>query len=126
MKLVRNTGNDRVVDLVSTDLSTSCSLDVVTQQLSIFGFAAMREALAHVASTRMILPLAGNDLMLLGDEMDRPARNRLQARWLAKKCEEWLNDQVDLRLTRVPVPQGTLVVRDVNGDPQRVVHGAFA
>ena len=61
MKLVRNTGNDRVVDLVSPELTASRSLDVVTPHLSIFGFAALRETLARIASTRMILPLVGSD-----------------------------------------------------------------
>ncbi len=126
MKLVRNTGNDRVVDLVLNELATSQSLDVVTPHLSIFGFAALRETLERIASTRMILPPAGCDLMLLGDEADRAARNRLQARWLAKNCEAWLRDSVDLRPTAAAVPQGALVVRDANGEPQRVVHGAFS
>ena len=126
MKLVCNTGNDRVVDLVSTELATSHSLDVVTAHLSIFGFAALRETLARITSTRMILPPVGSDLMLLGDEADRAARNRLQTRWLAKKCEAWLRDGVDLRPTPASVPQGTLVVRDANSGPQRVVHGAFS
>jgi len=126
MKLVCNTGNDRVVDLVSTELATSHSLDVVTAHLSIFGFDALRETLARITSTRMILPPVGSDLMLLGDEADRAARNRLQTRWLAKKCEAWLRDGVDLRPTPASVPQGTLVVRDANSGPQRVVHGAFS
>ena len=126
MKLVRNTGNDRVVDLVSTELAAGQSLDVVTPQLSIFGFAALQDTLARTASTRMILPSAGSDLMLLGDEADRGARNRLQARWLANKCEAWLRERVDLRPTAASVPQGTLVVRDANGQPQRIVHGAVS
>jgi SNF2 family DNA or RNA helicase len=126
MKLVANAGNDRVVDLVSGAVATSQSLDVVTPQLSIFGFAALRETLARMTTTRMILPRAGSDLVLLGDEGDRAARNRLQARWLAKKCEAWLRDGVELRSTAASIPQGTLVARDANGEPQRVVHGAFS
>lgn len=126
MKLLANSGNDRVIDLVSADLATGHSLDVVTPHLSIFGFAALREALARIPSTRMILPPVGSDLMLLGDDADRAARNRLQARWLARKCAGWLRDGVDLRPSAASVPQGTLVVRDSKGEPQRVVHGAFS
>lgn len=126
MKIVRNSGNDRVVDLVSTELANTQALDVVTPLLSIFGFAALRETLGRIVGTRMILPRAGSDLMLLGDDADRAARNRLQTRWLAKKCEAWLRDGVDLRPTPASVPQGALVVRDANGEAQRVVHGAFS
>ncbi len=126
MKLIRNTGSDRVVDLVSTGLAASQSLDIVTPHLSIFGFAALRETLARIASTRMILPPAGSDLMLLGGEADRAARNRLQARWFAKSCEKWLRESVDLRPTAASVPQGTLLVRDADGQPQRAVYGALS
>jgi len=126
MKLVRNTGNDRVVNLVSNELTTSHSLDVVTQHLSIFGFAALRETLTRSARTRMILPPVGSDLLLLGDDADRAARNRLQTRWLANKCEEWLRDGVEVRPTAASIPQGVIVVRDADGEPQRVVYGAFS
>jgi hypothetical protein len=125
MKLVRNTGNDRVVDLVSTETATSHSLDVVTPHLSLFGFAALRQSVARIAFTRMILPPVGSDLMLLGDAADRAARNRLQTRWLARTCGAWLRDQVDLRPTPTSIPQGTMVVRNASGEPLRVVHGAF-
>jgi hypothetical protein len=126
VKLVRNTGNDRVVDLLSAELTPSSALDVITPLFSIFGFAAIRDALNRVGNTRMILPPAGADLMLLGDEGDRAARNRLQTRWLAKTCGEWLRSHVELRSTRGSVPQGTVVIRDLKGEPERVVHGAFS
>lgn len=126
MRLVCNTGYDRVIDLMSSEVTPGQTLDIVTPQLSIFGFSALRDTLSRIAGTRMILPPTGSDLMLLGDEADRAARNRLQTRWLAKKCEEWLRESVDLKPTVGPVPQGTLVVRDSNGEPQRVVHGAFS
>ncbi|MDP3277127.1 MAG: helicase-related protein [Deltaproteobacteria bacterium] len=124
MKLVTNCGNDRVVDLVENELATSHSIDCVTPHLSLFGFGALRETLTRMARTRIILPPADSDLMLLGHETDRSARNRLQMRWLARKCEEWLRDGVDLRPSAASVPQGTFVLRDLNGEPQQVIHGA--
>jgi hypothetical protein len=126
MKIIRNMASDRVVDLITTELSTTESLDVVTPHLSLFGFAALRQLVARIASARMILPAAGNDLMLMGDAADRAARNRLQTRWLARTCGAWLRDHVDLRLTTLSVPQGALMVRDTKGEALRVVHGAFS
>ena len=126
MKFIRNTNTDRLVDLLSTELAAGQSLDVVTPYFSIFGFAALRESLARIAGSRVILPPAGSDLMLLGEDADRTARNGLQARWLAKKCGVWLRDGVDLRSTPAVIPQGALVLRDANGRPQRAIHGAFS
>jgi hypothetical protein len=74
----------------------------------------------------MVLPPATTDLTLLGDDGDRAARNRLQLRWLAQQCEAWLRTRVDLRTSTAAVPQGTVVVRNAEGSPQRVVHGAFS
>ncbi|MEK7689664.1 MAG: helicase, partial [Bdellovibrionota bacterium] len=126
MKLLRNTGSDRVVDLLNRELIPGRTLDVVTPLFSLFGFAALRSAMTSIGKTRMILPSAGTDLMLLGETADRAARNRLQMRWLAQKCEAWLRDCVDLRLSTGPVPQGTVAIRDATGAPQRVIHGAVS
>lgn len=51
---------------------------------------------------------------------------RLQSRWLADRCKGWLRDGVELRFAAASVPQGTLVMREAGGQPQRVVHGACA
>ena len=93
MKLVPNSGADRVIDLLRPHLQPGGQLGCVTPSLSLFAFAELRHALASLAQTQLILP-PGNEadeaLEFLGSEGDgagsggdRIHRNRLQARWLA-------------------------------------------
>jgi hypothetical protein len=73
-----------------------------------------------------VLPSSGSDLALLGTAADRGARNKLQSRWLARQCAIWLEQKVELREARDPVPQGAIVLRDHDGSPQQAVLGAFS
>ncbi|MCK9294163.1 MAG: SNF2-related protein [Desulfobulbaceae bacterium] len=126
MKLIHNSGTDRIIDLIRPQLKRESQLDVVTPTFSLFAFAEMREALSGLAKTRLLLPPKSTDLALLGTEADRAARNRLQTRWLARRCAEWITNKVELRRANGPVPQGAMVIRDREANPQQVVLGSFS
>ena len=126
MKLLRNTGAERVVDLIRPQVKPGNQLDLVTSTLSIFAFAELRSDLSKLVRTRLLLPAEGGDLGLTGTAADRGARNRLQSRWLARQCANWLQNKVELRRARDGVPQGAIVVRDQDGQPQQAVLGSFA
>ena len=91
MKLIRNTGNDRVIDELRRTLASSSSLDLASAAFSLFAFAELREVLEKLDTCRVILPeVNGADLGLTGSDNDRAFRNRLQARWLARECAAWI------------------------------------
>ena len=122
MKLVHNTGSDRVVDLLRPHLGPGHQLGCVTQALSLFAFAELRDSLGKLEQVHLILPPADDDLNFLGGEGDRAARNRLQSRWLANQCAKWLG-KVVLRRAHGRIPQGAAVVRGPDGAPDRVEIG---
>lgn len=126
MKLLRNTGTDRVIDAIRPLLGDGHQLDIVSPTLSLFAFSEIMRELAKLSRARLLLPGNGTDLELLGNAADRSARNRLQSRWLAKRCANWLQNKVELRCARDGVPQGAIVVRDREGRPQQAVLGSFA
>jgi hypothetical protein len=126
MKLIQNTGADRVIDLVRLHLVDGNALDCVTPCLSLFAFAELREALLGVGSVHLILPPGDDGLQFLGGEGDRAARNRLQARWLANECAKWIREKVEVRRASGQVPQGAAVMRGADGAPEQVVLGSFA
>ena len=115
MKLVPNSGADRVFDLVRPHLKPGSQLGCVTPSFSLFAYAELRDALAKLEGVQLILPPGDNALEFLGGEGDRANRNRLQARWLANQCATWLTGKVDLRRAHGRVPQGTAVMRDAQG-----------
>jgi hypothetical protein len=96
MKIIRNTGAERVIDLVRPWLGQGNQLDVVTSSLSLFAYSEILGEMAKLAKTRLLLPPKDADLVLLGTDADRGGRNRLQARWLARRCAAWV-DEPDLR-----------------------------
>ena len=126
MKLVPNSGTDRVVDLVRPHLKPGSQLGCVTPSFSLFAYAELRDALAKLDRVQLILPAEDDSLEFLGVEGDRANRNRLQARWIANQCASWLASKVDLRRAHGRVPQGTAVMRDAQGAAEQVVLGSFA
>lgn len=126
MKLIHNTGADRVIDLMRPHLKRGNQLSCVTPSFSLFAFAELRDALSELERVQLILPPDDDGLEFLGGEGDRAARNRLQARWLANQCAKWITDKVELRRALGTVPQGAAVMRNSDATPAQVVLGSFA
>ena len=126
MKLIRNTGTDRVVDLLRPGLTAGRRLDVVTPDLSLFAFSEMLDEVSSLASSRLLLPPPGADLVVLGSDADRAARNRLHTRWLAGRLSQWLENKTEVRRALGPVPQGAFVLRDSESRPLQVLLGSLS
>lgn len=126
MRLIQNSGADRVIDLVRQRLVPGGDLACVTPTFSLFAYAELRDSLAKLDRVRLILPAADENLDLLGGEGDRAARNRLQARWLANQCAKWLSAKVELRRAPGRVPQGAAVMSTPDGTVDQVVLGSLA
>ena len=126
MRIIPNSGTDRVIDLVRPWLKPCHQLDLISSSLSLFAFAELLDELSRLDRVRLVLPAPGSDLAVLGSEADRAARNRLQARWLARRCAEWLESKADLRRASGPVPQGAVVVRDADEQPTQAILGSFS
>lgn len=125
MRLIRNTGAERVVDLLLSAMGSAKHLDFATPVLSLYAFAELARALARLDDTRLLLPQAGADLTLMGNISDRTARNLLNARWLAKRCAAWIRGSTTVRQSTGPIPQSVAVLRDGEAQPQIAVMGAF-
>lgn len=124
MKIVANTGTDRVIDLIRPRLKGGKQIDVVTPNFFLFAFAEILEALSGLGKVCLLLPLEEAELAFLGGNSDRAARNRLQTRWLARRCAEWVHTKVELRRTRGNIPQGAVVMRNSQAHPEQVILGA--
>ena len=68
MRLVRNTGNDRVIDLVRPLLGTGKEAGIVSAALSTFAFAELLSGLQAIDRCQLVLPPEGSDLQLLGSD----------------------------------------------------------
>ncbi len=126
MRIVSNTGTDRIFDLIQPGLRPGYYIDLASEVLSLHAFGKLAKELIRMQKTRLVLPPDEVELNLLGTDADRIARNRLQGRWLARRCAEWIENTVEIRRATRPIPQGAVVLRDSDGHPQQAVFGSFS
>ena len=124
MRLLRNSGRDRVVDELRNALEAGSSLDCVSQGFSVLAYGELRDNLEKAKRCRLVLPaLTPPELGLTGIAADRTARNRLNLRWLAQQCSEWMERKVDCRLVAKTPPQSAFLFR---GDESLTVSGSIS
>jgi len=126
MRLVQNSGSDRVIDLLLPHLVPGSRLGCVAPSLSLHAYAELREALNGLGRVQLVLPADNSQLELLGGEGDRAQRNHLQARWLASQCAQWLTQKAEVRRAFGRIPQGAAVLTGAGNEPAQVVLGSFA
>jgi superfamily II DNA or RNA helicase len=127
MKLIKNTGSDRVIDELRQTLAPPSSLDLASPAFSLFAFGELRELLEKLDACRVVLPANnGDELGLTGSETDRAFRNRLQLRWLARECAAWIKKKVELRSAPALLPQSILIAGKQDSGLHRVITGNCA
>ena len=126
MRIVPNTGTDRVVDIVRPWLTVGNRVDLASRTLSLFAFGELAAQLAKLAGARLVLPPEATELDLLGTVSDRAARNRLQTRWLAGQCADWVEKSAEVRKANGAVPQGAIVLRNGDGRTRQALIGSFS
>jgi SNF2 family DNA or RNA helicase len=124
MKLIKNLGNERVVDEINRKIAKDGFLDLASSTFSLMAFGEIRQALELLKSCRLVLPFyPGADLSLLGNDDDRSFRNRLLAPWLARRCSDWLSKVADVRFVPSPLPQCLMVVNSPAAVQRQVIAG---
>jgi SNF2 family DNA or RNA helicase len=122
MKLLPNSGNQRVVDCLQSWLKPGSSLDIMSPEFSLHAFSEISDQLKKAGSCRMLL---GADTALsstlFGGDGDIAARNKLQGRWLAKIAAEWLTKHADVRHVPTAPPQSMIVTS--NQEERHVLTG---
>ncbi len=124
MKLIKNSGNERVVDELRRCIVAESTLDIATPAFSLFAFGEVRALLSNVTGCRLVVPNSEScDLSLLGSSSDRMARNGLQSRWLATTCIDWVEQKLEVRQVSAPLPQSTLIAGSFDQTRDRVIIG---
>ncbi len=135
MKFVSNAGTDRVLDFLRPSLQANHQLDLASPSFSLFAFSEVLTDLPRLSHARLVVPpitvdpktgIEGVQLGLLGSASDRAARNKLQAPWLARQLTTWVQNKADIRHSLGPIPQGTVVMRDTQGQALQAALGSFA
>ncbi len=124
MRLIKNSGNDRVVDELRKSLHPESELDIATPAFSLFAYAELRSLFEKLNHCRLVIPSAeGTDLGLIGTQADRSSRNQLQVRWLAKICNEWIQKNAEVRGVPTSIPQPAIIAHHPDTSQQTIITG---
>ncbi len=126
MRVLRNTGQERVYDILRPLLESREHFDIATPALSLFAFQALRSELMRLKGARLITCADLRPTDLLGGDGDRVLRNTLHAPWLASEFADWIQERADARHAASGIPQATAVLRDGAGSASHALLGAFA
>lgn len=126
MRLLSNTGNERVIDELRHALTPGATLAAASPAFSLFAFSELRQHLENLASCRLVLGADADLLGLTGTAGDLPFRNRLNTHWLARECAAWINSRVDLRSATGPLPQSILIASQPDAEGKTVFAGNCA
>src|SRR3546814_7946985 len=113
MKLLRNSGNERVIDRLRDWLQPDAAVDFMSPVFSLYAFAEMHDHLSKIGHCRILL---GSDSAitnsLYGGPADIAARGKLQGRWLAKIAVEWLSKHAEVRHVPTAPPQSMIIISE--------------
>lgn len=127
MKLIKNTGDNRVIDEIRAALGPQTTLDIASPAFSVFAFGEAKNLLENIERCRLVIPApSASEPELLGSDADRPFRNRLTARALSRELAAWIEKKVDLRSAPTPLPQALFSIGNDTGAPSRVLTGRCA
>lgn len=111
MRLIKNTGTERVLDDLRNSLHPAANVDVASTAWSLFAYDELRSQLAGVNRARVLLPVASKiPLQFSGSEADRPYRNGLRLRAIARACADWIEAKAAVRYADSILPQSALIV----------------
>ncbi|KRD72065.1 helicase-related protein [Ensifer sp. Root278] len=111
MKLLRNTGNERVIDRLRDWLASGASVDLMSPDFSLHAFAETREMLAKPGRVRLLLGEQDSlTQSLFGGPADIAYRSKLQGRWLARVANDWIKNHAEIRHAAAAPPQSMIVV----------------
>jgi len=126
MRISKNLGNDRVIDLVASHVTPGTKLDLLSARFSMYAFASVLPYLHQLKHARLILPRDADQLELTGGEADRPSRNMLRSRWLAGEAAAWLKNAAEVRLSDQIIPQGLFVINDAHDQARLSLSGTVS
>ena len=123
MRLLRNSGTDRAVDLLRDWLTSDTQVDVVSPSFSLWAYSEIKDFLDRVDRCRLLLgepdSIASS---LLGGDGDIAFRGQLQGRWLARTAGDWISRKTEIRNARKAPPQSLIFVRG-SSSPGRAMMG---
>jgi hypothetical protein len=125
MRIVRNTGNDTVGELIGSSPAEGKIATIITPQFSVFAFETLQTWLERLNAVRLLLTSTDlHHLALFGGESETAIRNQLRVPAIAKACAHWIEHKADIKLADAPLPQSLISIADESGIADLSISGA--
>ncbi len=124
MRLIKNAGSERVIDLLREAVKPGMRVDWLTPTISILAFGQISSLFSALGGGRILASARSEKLGFLGGASDRPFRNSLRARSLAVAFLNWSSNSRLVRWVDAPIPQPAVIVRSSDGRAVLAVIGA--
>src|SRR5258708_14969381 len=110
MRLVQNTGNDRVIDLLRDWVVPGSAVDVMSPELSIFAYAEVRELLES-SPCRLLLGAPDEvEASVFGWSGGIASGGQLEGRWVGRLAADWIKARSEVRYSSSTPPQSLISV----------------
>ena len=126
MRLLRNTGDDRVIDFLDATSSERSKVEWLTSGISLYGIERVQRVLGDNATIDLTISAQPTLLDLQGGRSDRTLRHRLIDRRLAKVLCSWIRTHATIRNAPSDVVQDALVIGENGKDSAGALVGSFS
>jgi len=118
LRIISNTAHDRIINHLS-DLSDSVDfLDILSNKISIYALDALIKTLSLKGTSKLIHSEMLTIQELMGKADDRFYRNKLDARYVAKRLVDILQKKFIIKSYPELIPQGALIFQ--SGDKKAI------
>lgn len=125
--LLDNKNHGKVITQLKKSLSTSSKLSILSGMFSIYGYAALKKELGSIKDIRLLLSKWDDTSLhtMAGTPEEIRIKNKLDQRYIAKECAEWLKKNTLARAMtgQMPFPPQNMF-HVSNGDDAFVIQGA--
>ena len=101
VKILDNKSLGNVVSELKENISTGCTLSVVSALFSLYAYDELKKELSKIDRFRLLVPDSRDGMTFLenltGSQLDRRLRNRLDVCRIARECSDWFNRKCEAR-----------------------------
>lgn len=132
--IIDNKTNGKVGEELKKHIDSTSHVSIISSLFSIYAYSEIKDDLNRTNSFRFLLSqkntqknIGNKDGIeikgLIGSDIDRSLRNKLNIAQLAKECAEWISKKAEIKTSLYPIPQNLFHISNSDGN-EIAIHGS--
>jgi hypothetical protein len=116
-KIIDNKSLGNVINEIKNGIKNGSDVAIISTFFSIFAFDAVKKELNAADNVKLLLPHRKADdfyKQMIGSELDRALRNKLNITKIAKDCANWLDKKCYLKELPAPIGQNLYFIENTD------------